>query len=227
MRPILPDAATISAASGTLTCGGARMGPVVIETTRLNLRGWTSEDVPGIVKLFDHPEVSRYINDGKPITPDQAMAFVEKSQRLQRERGWCRWAIEPQDSPGQIAGFCGIGCTFAPLAELGWTLRRDRWGAGLATEAARAVLTYAFGVVGFAEMVSAVDPANERSRAVAERVGMVVSGEFHHDGSALLKYSIDNPLPSRPCNPRYRCDCEGEQPGSSLTVLGTGEDPAG
>ena len=203
------------------------MGPVVIETERLNLRGWTVEDVPGIVELFDHSEVNRFISDGKPITAEEALAFVERSQRLQRERGWCRWAIEPKDAAGQIAGFCGIGCTFAPLAELGWTLRRDRWGAGLATEAARAVLAYAFGVVGFPEMVSAVDPANERSKAVAERLGMRVVGELHHEGSLLLRYGIENPLPSKPCDPRYRRDCEGEPPGSSLVASRDAEDGIG
>ncbi len=192
------------------------MGPVIIETQRLNLRGWTAEDVPAFVELFSHSDVNRFISRGRPVTPSEAATFVERSQRLQHERGWCRWAIEPKEAPGEIAGFCGVGCTFAPDAELGWTLRRDRWGHGFATEAARGALAYAFGVIGFTAMISAIDPTNARSRAVAERLGMRVVGEIDFEGSALLRYAIDNPLPVGECDPRYRRDCEGETPGSSL-----------
>lgn len=195
------------------------MGPAIIETTRLYLRTWEHSDADSMVDLFSHPEVNRFINDGKPISRDEALAFVVRSERLQRERGWCRWAIEPKSSPGELAGFCGIGCTFAPVPELGWTLRRERWGAGIATEAALGALAYAFEVVGFAEMVSAIDPSNERSKAVAVRIGMRPEGRIGLRDS-LVRYRIANPVVGLPCDPRFRCDCEGEEPGSSLRADG-------
>lgn len=56
--------------------------------------------------------------------------------------------------------------------EVGWRLAADAWGHGYATEAAEAALRYGFEVIGLEEIVSFTVPANARSRAVMERIGM-------------------------------------------------------
>ncbi len=192
------------------------MGPIIITSERLRLRTWSLADAPALVELFEHPDVNRFVNDGKPITLQQAERFIERYIRIQNERGWCRWAIEIAEEPDRLAGFCGVGCTFAPDIELGWTLGHDLWGHGYATEAARAALDYLFGVVGFAQIVSAIDPANERSAAVAGRLGMVPDGTLEHEGVLLTRYAIDNPLTNPPRDPRFVLTCDGEPSGSSL-----------
>ncbi|MES1248247.1 MAG: GNAT family N-acetyltransferase [Actinomycetota bacterium] len=51
--------------------------------------------------------------------------------------------------------------------ELGWTLRPEHWGHGYATEAALAVRDWFVGE----PLVSLIQPSNERSQAVARRLG--------------------------------------------------------
>jgi RimJ/RimL family protein N-acetyltransferase len=61
----------------------------------------------------------------------------------------------------------GLSC-----AEIGWTLHPWAGGKGLATEAARAILALAFEHYGVRRVVANLDAANERSAAMAERLGM-------------------------------------------------------
>jgi len=193
------------------------MGPIIIQTERLNLRAWTFDDAPAVVDLMSDPDVSHFLMHGRQITLTEADAFVVRYERLQRERGWCRWFLELAEDPGRLAGFCGIGCTFAPQIELGWTLRRDLWGRGLATEAARGAIRYLFEEAGFPEICSAVDPDNERSRNVARRLGMREDGTLTLQGQVSLRYVLENPsTPAHPA-PGFVRDCEGEAAGSSLT----------
>lgn len=192
------------------------MGPTIISTERLNLRAWTLGDGPALTQLFSDPQVARFLNDGKPIDTHRAFDFVSKYIRTQEERGWCRWALELVDEPDVLAGFCGVGCTFAPEIELGWVLRRDLWGQGLATEAAAGALDYCFYSVGFKEIVSAIDPENTASIAVARRLGMHQMGTLDHKGEQLLRYAIFNPSAKPPTDSRLVANCEGEVSGPTL-----------
>ena len=56
--------------------------------------------------------------------------------------------------------------------EVGWRLHRDAWGRGYATEAGAAGLRHGFERLELAEIVAFIHPANTRSAAVAERLGM-------------------------------------------------------
>lgn len=194
------------------------MGPVITKSARLKLRSWTPEDAPALVALLSDAEVSRFINAGKPATLEDATRFIERYMRIQSERGWCRWALELAEQPGALAGFCGVGCTFAPEIELGWTLRRDLWGRGLATEAARAALDYCFSAVGFTRIISAIDSENARSAAVAARLGMVRDGFLEHEGHRIERWAIGTPLETPPAQPGFVRSCEGEPSGSSLNA---------
>jgi ribosomal-protein-alanine N-acetyltransferase len=91
------------------------------------------------------------------------------------------WALERVED-GAFLGFTGLSrpsfeAHFTPAVEVGWRLARHAWGHGFATEAARAALRFGFETVGLEEIVSFTVPANVRSRAVMERIGM------HHDPS--------------------------------------------
>jgi len=100
--------------------------------------------------------------------------------------GFGLWAVEVRAS-GEFVGFTGLDvpefeADFMPAVEVGWRLGRSAWGNGYATEAARAALAFGFEEVGLGEIVSFTTPANRRSRAVMERLGMRhdPSGDFEH-----------------------------------------------
>jgi ribosomal-protein-alanine N-acetyltransferase len=71
---------------------------------------------------------------------------------------------------------------FTPAVEVGWRLAVEAWGHGYATEAARAALAFGFEERGLDEIVSFTTPANVRSRAVMERIGMTrdPADDFDH-----------------------------------------------
>jgi len=77
-----------------------------------------------------------------------------------------------------------------PELEIGYLLGRKHWGRGLATEAATALRDHAFREMKTDRVISLIQPANERSRRVAERNGMRVSGETLHAGLPHLVYAI-------------------------------------
>jgi RimJ/RimL family protein N-acetyltransferase len=74
------------------------------------------------------------------------------------------------------------------MIEVGYHLRRDHWGQGFATEAARACMDYAFRKLGAERVVSLIRAENTPSRRVAERNGMGIEKEVMHCGLPHLLY---------------------------------------
>ena len=86
---------------------------------------------------------------------------------------------------GTFAGWLGLmrprfEAYFTPCVEIGYRLRTEFWGRGLATEGGRAVLRHGFEHLKLDEIVAFTIPANKRSRRVMDKIGLVFSGEFDH-----------------------------------------------
>lgn len=77
-----------------------------------------------------------------------------------------------------------------PGFELGWTLARDSWGKGYATEGAGRALEYAFNELDRDQVISCIAPENVNSIKVAERLGEAVEGETELLGKQVLIYGI-------------------------------------
>jgi RimJ/RimL family protein N-acetyltransferase len=150
------------------------MSYATVTTARLILRPWRDEDVPAFAALNADPEVMEHF----PNTLDRAESDtrVEGIRAHFARHGFGLWAVEvPGVAP--FIGFVGLSiptfeAPFTPCVEIGWRLARAFWGQGYATEAARAVLKFGFETLCLAEIVSYTVPANRRSRAVMERIGM-------------------------------------------------------
>jgi RimJ/RimL family protein N-acetyltransferase len=83
------------------------------------------------------------------------------------------------------------GSAAGPEVEILWALERAAWGKGLATEAARAALDYAFDVIGLDRVVALARPANGRSRQIMEKLGMAWEQTVEAFGSPAVYYAID------------------------------------
>jgi RimJ/RimL family protein N-acetyltransferase len=75
--------------------------------------------------------------------------------------------------------------------EVGWMLARSKWGRGLATEGARAVIRYAFEVLGVSTVISISRPQNSASIRVMQRCGLTLRGATHWRGHDVVWYAID------------------------------------
>ena len=147
------------------------------------LRGWRVDDLEPFASLNADPRVMKHYP--APLTRDESDAFVlARALPSFAERGFGPWAVEvPGVAP--FVGYVGLlapgfEAHFTPCVEIGWRLASPAWGQGYATEAARVAVAYGFGECGLDEIVSFTVPANRRSVAVMERLGMRADGEFDH-----------------------------------------------
>lgn len=155
--------------------------PDQVETERLVLRRWAAADAPGMEAIWREPAVWRSLQPNRPFDPDQWRSMLDRHIRHWEIHGFGLWAVTLRDHP-QPAGWIGASHpTFVPeLAdevEIGWTLRPSLWGTGLATEGAAAATDAAFTYLRRDRVISLIHPANDRSRAVALRLGMAREGE--------------------------------------------------
>ena len=144
-----------------------------LRTKRLVLRPMTAEDAPQMLGLFGDPGFMAAF-DSQPFGERQVEHWVARNLTHQSQHGYGLWTVELRES-GEMIGDCGLQhmqIDGIPEVELGYDLRRDHWGQGLATEAARAVMRHAYDALGIQRLVSLVRTSNTASARVAEKVGM-------------------------------------------------------
>ncbi len=161
----------------------------MIETDRLLLRQWRDADRAPFAALNADPEVMRHFPAVQ--TRAESDAGVDRQVASIRDRGHGFWAVE-RKADGVFLGFTGVKATgadlpFAGAPEVGWRLARHAWGAGYASEAARAAVEQAFAVTDAAEIVSFTAATNAPSQAVMRRIGMRRTPERDFDHPALPK----------------------------------------
>jgi RimJ/RimL family protein N-acetyltransferase len=142
---------------------------VVIETDRLLLRRATVDDIEELVEIHADPAIVRFMG---PWDRARAMEWLTEVDQNWQEREYGRVAITDRESGGLLGR---SGLMYLPQfseTELGWTLRREAWGHGYATEAARACANWAFGQFEIPYLTSLIERGNERSMRVARRLRM-------------------------------------------------------
>lgn len=155
---------------------GARLmrvdGPV-IETERLILRPWRSDDIAANTAMLSDPGTARFIAaDGKPITSElngwRNAAVMSGHWAL---HGFGMFVVEEKSS-GKYVGRVGPWCPPGwPGFEVGWGIAKEYRGKGYAVEAARASIDWAFATFETNEIIHCIDLTNKPSQAVAQRLG--------------------------------------------------------
>ena len=163
---------------------------VSLETERLTLRMFRDDDLEQYAPLCADPEVTRFLGDGSTLDRAGAwrqMAFFVGHWHL---RGYGLWAVEER-ATGRLVGRVGfLNPEGWPGFELAWTLAREHWGKGYATEAARRALEYAFTEMGRERVISLIHPDNRASIRVAERIGEKPEGTTELFGHEVIIYGI-------------------------------------
>jgi RimJ/RimL family protein N-acetyltransferase len=165
-------------------------GKPILETQRLILREFVAEDTDALARVLSDPEAMRYY----PMSFDRKAVeeWIARNQRRCATDGHGLWAMDLKSS-GEMMGDCGITLQEVEgesLPEIGYHLRRDMWGRGLASEAAHACRDYGFQQLGLDSMISLIRPENMPSWRVAERIGMKVWKETTRNGLRHLVYRI-------------------------------------
>lgn len=147
------------------------MSAIRIETPRLILRNIDAErDFEGWARLMADELSVRFIGG---VVLDRALAWRNMLTVIGhwQVRGFGFFSVEDR-ATGEWLGRVGPWYPEGwPAPEIGWAIRREHWGKGYATEAGRSSIEYAFRELGWKEVIHVILAGNERSIAVAERLG--------------------------------------------------------
>ena len=145
-------------------------------TQRLGFRTWSPEDLPLAMALWGNPQVTAFL--GGPFDQLRIQARLDREISCLGEHRMQYWPIF------QLDGDVHVGCAgLRPyriedhILELGFHLRPEYWGHGLAEEAGRLAIEYGFENLGASALFAGHHPANLASRQVLSKLGF----RYTHD----------------------------------------------
>lgn len=157
-------------------------------TERLILRAWLPRDVEPYAKMAADPCMSRYT--GSPASEAAVWRMTAFQLGHWALNGFGMWIAEERSS-GEFLGRVGLYWEPGwPGVEVAWTIRRDRWDQGFATEGGAAALVYGFVTVNADRIVSIIHPDNSASSRVAEKLGLAVDHFEERDGGPRNIWAI-------------------------------------
>jgi ribosomal-protein-alanine N-acetyltransferase len=148
----------------------------IIEDARIRLRPMRADDAPALFVLHGNQAVMRYWSTTAWTSPAAALAHLEHAAAVTAD-GALPWAIALRETDELIGGVTLFNIsTTHRRAELGYSLAQAYWGQGIAIEAVRLGLGYAFDTLGLERVEADTDPRNLPSRRMLERLGFVLEG---------------------------------------------------
>lgn len=162
----------------------------ILETPRLTLREFTSDDTEALELVLSDPEAMRFYP--APLDRAGVEQWIVRNRERYARYGHGLWAMVLKSSD-EMVGDCGLTVQEVDgvdEVEIGYHVRRDLWGQGLATEGARACRDYGFVRLPVERLISLIRPQNLPSQRVAEKNGMTVWKEIVWRGLPHLVYAI-------------------------------------
>jgi RimJ/RimL family protein N-acetyltransferase len=162
----------------------------ILQTERLSLREFEPEDLDALAKVLSDLQTMRYY----PAPFDRAGVadWIQRNRTRCAKDGYGLWAMI-LNSTGELIGDCGLvrqSVDGADEVEIGYHVRRDLWGQGYASEAARACRDYGFANLEVDQLISLIRPENRASCHVAEKNGMTIWKEVIRANLLHYVYAI-------------------------------------
>lgn len=158
-----------------------------LTTPRLELRPIQIEDLQLAHDLWTNAEVRRFLFDDRVISVDEARALIEANLENFEEHGYGLWVAFSRETK-VLVGFAGFISSSDASPNLVYGVHPEFCGHGFATEAAKAVLDYAFETLALLSVKADVDEPNAVSVRVLEKLGMTQIRRALVDGRPLLYY---------------------------------------
>lgn len=148
-----------------------------LQGPRVRLRGPRGEDADALFALFSDPAVMRYWSRPPMTTRGEAQGLIGEMLDAFEQRTLLNWMIVARDADAVI-GTCTLFRFDARHrhAEVGYALRSDRWGQGIAGEAVALALEWAFRRLDLQRVEADIDPGNAGSRQLLQRLGFASEG---------------------------------------------------
>ena len=174
--------------------------PPQLKTERLLLRPWRVGDWTALHRAYGDPEVMRWHGRPDALSLEETAYAVGRMSGHWEARGFGMWAAEELAGRELVGGeLVGrIGLLYHPdspagddRVEIAWTLQRDRWGRGYATEGAIAARDWAFQNLDIPRLISITLPENRRSWRVMQKLGLTKRGHTRWHEADVDWWALD------------------------------------
>lgn len=151
-------------------------------TRRLQLRPLTEADADCLFALHGSAEVLRYWDSPPWTEPSRANRFIAVSRQVAEEGSGVRMAVDRR-SDTTFIGWCGVTQRHPDYrsASLGFCFAAAAWGQGYATEAADAILGWAFDTLDLHRVQAETDTRNLACARVLEKLGFLREGTLREN----------------------------------------------
>lgn len=172
---------------------------VLVETTRFILREIAEDDLQDMFDLDASGEVHQYLGNSPIKNIQEAEHIISNIQKQYLEFGIGRWAVIDKTN-GAFVGWSGLKFETLPINnqngyyDLGYRIKPQYWGKGIATETASEALKYGFEALKLKKICAAADAENVASNKVLQKVGMKFIKAFEFDSTKCNWYEMENPL---------------------------------
>jgi RimJ/RimL family protein N-acetyltransferase len=152
-----------------------------LQTDRLTLRDYTSDDWRDVVRLHTDPEVVRYLVDAVPTTPLETGAFINVIKKMRINMPTLGvWRAGTRADDTFIGNFSLMPLAGTDDIEIGARLLKQAWGGGYSIECGLALLQYAFATLKLPRVVSMCHPDNRAAAQSLIALGFSRDGIAHH-----------------------------------------------
>ncbi|MEZ4722529.1 MAG: GNAT family N-acetyltransferase [Flavobacteriales bacterium] len=166
---------------------------ISIETQRLILRPHELRDIEPAYQMNLNQEVTRFTGDGGMVDLREIERRIKENVLGDYEKyGYGRFAVEWKET-GEFIGFSGL--KYLPdmrEVDLGYRLKREFWGMGIATEAGKASLEFGFNHLGLQRIIAMLLPDNLASVRVLQKLGFRFERDMMEDGLLIHVFAIHN-----------------------------------
>lgn len=165
------------------------MNNIILETERLILREINHEDLNDLLQIWGDSEAMRLFP--QTLDREEMAAWIDRNLNRYEQYGHGIWAVLLK-SEQKFVGDCGLVIQEVDSVEeleVGYHFNKNYWGQGLAAEAARGCMEYAFNQLNRSRVISMIRPENLASRRVAERNGLKIEKEIFWRGYQHYVYA--------------------------------------
>lgn len=164
-----------------------------LKTERLTLKPVTAEgDLEILERIFTDAFVRRFLFDDRILDRNQIAEFINLSRETFAAGKYGLWLIII-DETSEIIGFTGLWHFFDEAQpQLLYALLPEFTRQGIATEAARKIIEYAFAELSFDYLDASCDLPNGMSQKVAENLGMKIYKQEETGGLPTVFFRLEN-----------------------------------
>jgi ribosomal-protein-alanine N-acetyltransferase len=162
---------------------------LLFSTERLIVRRYTSDDAENFFSLNGDEEIMRYIRPAQNREESETF-LIENIEFYNQYPQMGRWAVDEKETGKFVGSFAIIFIPKTDLIQLGYSLKKEEWGKGYATELSRAGLKYVFEEMKLPLIYAITEAENIASQKVLLKAGFREESRYNEGDKAVVRFII-------------------------------------